>query len=70
MYRYDNLAVTARACGVPRAALMGPEVTLVRAVQTARGTNACFRTDSRLSCRELGCEWRSECCRPVAVWRR
>ena len=70
MVRYDNLAETAMACGVPRAALMGSEVALVRAVQTAQGVDACFRSEKRLTCRELNCEWRGECCRLVAVWRR
>jgi hypothetical protein len=43
---------------------------MIRSVQTERGAEACFMTDKRLSCPDLGCEWRRECCRLVAVWRR
>ena len=30
----------------------------------------CFRTDTRLTCRDSGCGWRCECRRLVAEWRR
>ena len=45
-------------------------IALVRSIQQERGTDACFLTEKRLSCQDTGCEWRKECCRLVAVWRR
>ena len=68
--RQENLAKKAIAHGVPRAAIMGSDVGLVRAIQTAAGKEACFRSERRLTCRKFGCEWREDCCRLVAVWQR
>jgi hypothetical protein len=68
--RKDNLAVVAKMHGVPRTALMGSDVTLVRAIQKARGIDPCFRSEKRLNCREKGCEYRADCQRLVAEWRR
>ena len=45
-------------------------IVLIRSMQFERGSEACFLTDKRLSCQDTGCEWRKECCRLVAVWRR
>ena len=47
-----------------------PGIALVRAWQIERGTEACFLTERRLYCQEQHCQWRKECCRLVAVWRR
>jgi hypothetical protein len=45
-------------------------VVMVRALQKERGAEACFLTEKRLFCQDADCEWRKECCRLVAVWRR
>jgi len=65
-----NLAEKALANGVSRPALAGNEAAMVRAIQTAQGSEACFRSDKRLVCSKLDCEWRDKCCRLIAAWRR
>lgn len=42
----------------------------VRSIQIERGQDPCFMTSKRLTCKDQQCEWRSECCRLVAVWKR
>jgi hypothetical protein len=34
------------------------------------GTPYCFLTEERLLCKRINCEWRSQCCRLIAEWRR
>ncbi len=45
-------------------------VGMVRSLQLQRGDEPCFMTDKRLLCKDNGCEWRRECRRLVAVWKR
>ncbi len=70
MIELVELTARARQEGVPRAAFLGSEVALVRAIQTARGEHACFRSEHRLTCTNERCEWRRECRRLVAEWMR
>ena len=42
----------------------------MRAEQVAAGGKACFMTQERITCRNNECEWRRECRRLVAVWKR
>ncbi|MBI2993428.1 MAG: hypothetical protein HYY48_04535 [Gammaproteobacteria bacterium] len=42
----------------------------VRSEQRAAGRKACFMTQERLHCRNGDCEWRRECRRLVAAWKR
>jgi hypothetical protein len=70
MIRYNNLAEAEVASHMPHMALAGPEVALVRAAQSARGMDTCFKTAKRLTCRDYNCEWRGECCRLMAAWLR
>lgn len=46
------------------------KVELVRAIQKGEGQDPCYMTDKRHLCWELNCEWRRECRRLVAEWRR
>lgn len=66
----DNLVELARIENVPMSAVMGSEVTLIRAVQSARDEEPCFMSEKRLLCTVDRCQWRSECRRLVAVWKR
>lgn len=50
--------------------IMGSRAALIRLSQEQRGEEPCFRTDKRLLCRRDDCEWRSECRRLVAAWKR
>ena len=34
---------------------------LVRAIQTAEGSNACFATSSVQTCGQMNCLWRADC---------
>lgn len=68
--QYNNLAEKAIESGISRTGSMRSELALIRAIQASRGDDACFRSDKRLGCGDLDCEWRSECCRLVAIWRR
>lgn len=43
---------------------------IVWAIQKARGEECCFWSDLRMGCRHSECEWRAECLRLVAEWRR
>jgi len=43
---------------------------LIRQLQEQQGTEPCFRTERRLLCAHVECEWRSECRRLVAAWKR
>ena len=45
-------------------------IARVRSIQMEQGGTACFLTDQRLFCDDHGCEWRKECCRLVAAWKR
>lgn len=66
----NNLAEIARTEHVPMSAVMGSDVGLVRAIQTTRGDDPCFMTEKRLLCKVEACEWRKDCRRLMAVWKR
>ena len=65
-----DLRVLARYNGVMNPDALSSEKQLVWAIQKIRGENTCFLSDTRASCRDWECEWRSECIRLVAEWRR
>ncbi|MBF8269523.1 MAG: hypothetical protein HW386_1232 [Gammaproteobacteria bacterium] len=65
-----ELAYRARAEEVFEAGSPYSNFALIRSMQIKRGSEACFLTDQRLLCQDRQCEWRRECCRLVAVWRR
>lgn len=44
--------------------------SLVRAIQRQRGETDCFGDDDRFRCTDMTCKWRSECLKPIAIWRR
>jgi len=46
------------------------EKQLVWAIQRARGKAACFLSEDRMKCKDLECQWRRECLKLVAEWRR
>lgn len=45
-------------------------VSLVRAIQRHRGEPDCFGADDRFRCADMKCEWREDCLKPIAIWRR
>jgi len=46
------------------------EITAVRDIQTRQGGKPCFMTAERLFCKKSDCEWRRDCRKLVAVWKR
>ena len=46
------------------------EINEVRAIQMQRGEKPCFMTAERLICKNFECEWRRDCRKLVAVWKR
>ncbi|MCC7414328.1 MAG: hypothetical protein IT495_22125 [Gammaproteobacteria bacterium] len=65
-----GLTMLARRAGLGDVSCTGSEADIVRAIQRARGEETCFRTERRLSCGRVHCEWRHDCRRLVAEWMR
>lgn len=59
-----------RQLGLSRFVLQGSKKLIIQAIQNARGEPACFLNDARFSCKREGCEWRNECLKLTAAWRR
>jgi hypothetical protein len=59
----------ARAIGLAGNLLDLPKKSLIRAMQKAQGREPCFLSDSRYECAGT-CEWKSQCKRLIAEWRR
>ena len=45
-------------------------IAMVRETQLKRGDEPCYMTEKRLLCKNRQCEWRQECRKLVAVWKR
>jgi len=65
-----ELKAIAHHAGIPNAANLHTKKQLVWAIQRSRGEEACFLSDRRIQCKDSECEWRFECIRLVAEWRR
>ena len=46
------------------------EINMVRATQIQQGAKPCYMTAERLFCKSTDCEWRRDCRKLVAVWKR
>lgn len=68
--KVPELREMARRAGIAGADGLFNEMRLVWAIQESRRQEACFRTDHRFTCRNTACEWRAECMKLVATWRR
>ena len=47
-----------------------PKPVLIRAIQRREGDPPCFGSDHRYACPNACCPWRTDCLKPIAVWRR
>jgi hypothetical protein len=56
--------------GLNRFLLDGSRKALIQAIQEAEGHEPCFLEDDRFSCAEHDCEWRRDCLKLTAAWRR
>ncbi|HUL13050.1 MAG TPA: hypothetical protein VLU73_12890 [Methylococcaceae bacterium] len=65
-----ELRALARHSGIHNPEVLHTEKQLVWAIQKARGEETCFLSDQRIKCKDIECEWRSECIKLVAEWRR
>ena len=66
----NNLAEIALNENISKLAVMGTEKSRIRAIQAARGEEPCFMSEKRLVCKIEDCEWRGECRRLIAAWKR
>jgi len=65
-----GLQLLAKSIGVQNSEGMDLEIELIQAIQNIRQHCSCFRSEIRMLCRRMGCEWRDECKRMIAVWCR
>ena len=70
MAQRTESATTVQVNWLPSRSNLGSRAGWVRAEQVAAGGKACFMTQERITCRNNECEWRRECRRLVAVWKR
>ena len=66
----EILRGVARGVGVLNVESINNEQVCVRSIQRAMGHRPCFQSDDKYLCREMECEWRSECMKLVAEWMR
>ena len=65
-----GLQQLAKSIGVQNPEGMSLEIELIRAVQNITQHRPCFRSEIRMLCGGVGCEWRAECRKLIAVWCR
>ncbi|MBE0597292.1 MAG: SAP domain-containing protein [Desulfuromonadales bacterium] len=58
--RIEEIRQRARVVGVAASGKMR-KAELIRAVQAREGNQACFATDRRVDCDQVGCCWRADC---------
>ena len=70
--QYPEPALKAQHGDLSRDVRLNTEATLLRLIQTStsREKEHCFMTSERLLCKDTSCEWREQCCKLVAAWRR
>lgn len=59
-----------RSLGLNEHLVQSSKKTLIQAIQTAEGRKPCFLNEDRFLCRKCDCEWRSDCQKLTAAWRR
>ncbi len=70
--QYPEPALKAQHSGLSHDVRLDTEATLLRLIHasTLREKEHCFMTGERLLCKDIDCEWREQCCKLVAAWRR
>lgn len=68
-YQYQTTAVRQPSWMPPHPG-MTSKTAAVRAQQIANGEEPCFMTQKRLLCARIDCEWRAQCRRLIAAWKR
>ena len=66
-----SLRQLAKAIGVQNPERLNLKVDLIRAIQDKSRTNPCFQLDPSNLCNEIaGCQWKAECRKIIAEWKR
>jgi hypothetical protein len=66
-----SLRQLAKAIGVQNPECLNLKVDLIRAIQDISRTHPCFQFDPSDLCNEItGCQWKTECRKIIAVWKR
>ena len=66
-----SLRQLAKAIGVQDSERLNLKVDLIRAIQDISRIRPCFQLDLNNFCEEIaGCQWKKECQKMIAVWKR
>ena len=66
-----SLRQLAKVIGVQNPECLNLKVDLIRAIQDKSRTNPCFQLDPSDLCNEIGgCQWKAECRKIIAEWKR
>jgi len=66
-----SLRQLAKAIGVQNPERLNLKVDLVRAIQNKSQAHPCFQLDPSDLCNEIaGCQWKAECRKIIAEWKR
>ena len=66
-----SLRQLAKAIGVQDSERLNLKVGLIRAIQDISRIRPCFQLDLHNYCDEMaGCQWKKECQKMIAVWKR
>ncbi|MGE0371706.1 MAG: SAP domain-containing protein [Gammaproteobacteria bacterium] len=66
----EQIKTRGRTLGINEFVLQSSKRTLIQAIQLAEGRKACFLSEDRFLCRKCDCEWRGDCQKLTAAWRR
>ena len=69
-YTIVSLQALARSIGIDKANRIHNEIELVRQIQQAAQHRPCFRPGNQSPCEDTKCQWRTECRKLIAVWKR
>lgn len=66
----QEIRARAHTLGLNEYMMHAPKKILIQAIQQAEGHAPCFLDDDRFACAEGDCEWRRDCLKLTAAWRR
>lgn len=66
----EHIQTRGRGLGLNEYVLQSSKKTLIQAIQKAEGRKTCFLSEDRFLCRNVDCEWRADCQKLTAAWRR
>lgn len=66
----EQIKTRGRDLGLNEMVLQGSKRILIQAIQKAEGRKSCFLSEDRFLCRKCDCEWRADCQKLTAAWRR